>query len=465
MVNGSVNALHIALAAAVVGWLMFSLSHSVAVWKKRNASEGSGRHFGLLCAALALCCVALLGSWFNRELTRRAGVIAGTDFFVVRARAGATAHLVESSSLGKGAALVTYETPQAEREEERLRGAMSVLEEQMQMKALQPGVLNPELLRKAQEQADTQRARLTQLGFGMLTRQPGAHPAGNDDLLEAERAKQQAAELQLQRTASLVQDGVMAREKLDAASAAAHTATQELHAREQLVAATEAGSADFARMEAAISRDGERARAERSAELAELGAQRAELGTDLTMLASQQVVSAPFSGTVVYRHPSPALAADGQVILALAKGAGFVATIQVPAREAAMLHPGQQLSMKLEHSLVSEEVSGKLVTARAAAGSDGRTDLLIECSLPTEQFAAFSSGTVPVTLEWRPALLSDRFAQIGLALAALLAGRWLIAYMRFAQSRSANVETPEAAEVDRVLARLDRSVEPTGVAK
>ena len=39
MVTESVGALHVALAAAVVGWLVFCISHSLAVWRKRNASE------------------------------------------------------------------------------------------------------------------------------------------------------------------------------------------------------------------------------------------------------------------------------------------------------------------------------------------------------------------------------------------------------------------------------------------
>jgi hypothetical protein len=66
MANDSVGALHIALAAAVVGWLVFCISHSLAVWKKRNVN-GSSR--GLLYVGLLLCTAAFAGGWLNRELT------------------------------------------------------------------------------------------------------------------------------------------------------------------------------------------------------------------------------------------------------------------------------------------------------------------------------------------------------------------------------------------------------------
>jgi hypothetical protein len=66
MANDSVGALHIALADAIVGWLVFCISHSLAVWKKRNAN-GSSR--GLLYVGLLLCTAAFAGGWLNRELT------------------------------------------------------------------------------------------------------------------------------------------------------------------------------------------------------------------------------------------------------------------------------------------------------------------------------------------------------------------------------------------------------------
>ena len=96
----------------------------------------------------------------------------------------------------------------------------------------------------------------------------------------------------------------------------------------------------------------------------------------------QRSVVAPFAGTVVYRHPTPALVEDGKVILALAKGPGFLATVQLPAREASMLVPGQELRMKLKHSLVSEEVTGRLQSVQPVPGYPDRRDLLIECNLP-----------------------------------------------------------------------------------
>lgn len=446
MINGSVGALHVALVAAFLGWIVFSFSHSAATWQKRNAGSSSTRTIGWLIVAMLLSGAALAGGWLNRELQRRAGIISGTDFFVVRARTGATPHLAESDSVTQGAMLASFDSSETVREEQRLRGEIAVLEEQMNAKRLQPLVLNPELLRRSQETSDVQRARLTELGFGAL----GAgldKTAPSTDLTAAERAKNAAADRELQRTRELVNDGILPREKLDAAVASAQAAAQALHEREQLVKAAQSGLAVQSQIGAEISRDGDRAREERSAEVSELQAQLAERRTDLLELVGEQAVKAPFRGSVVYRNPSPALAANGQVILAVARGAGFVATVQVPARDVSMLVPGQTVRLKLEHSLVSEEISGQLASVQPAPGADNRATLLIDCNLPPEQFAAISSESVPVTLEWRPPLYSDRITQLGLLLAAFVAAIWLVLQVR-ALLRRNMVEALAAIEAD-----------------
>ena len=79
-----------------------------------------------------------------------------------------------------------------------------------------------------------------------------------------------------------------------------------------------------------------------------------------------------------------------------------------------MLKPGQELRMKLKHSLVSEEVSGRLKSIQPVPGNANRRDLLIECDLPPEQFATFAAESIPVTLQWRPPLYTDRVMQGGM---------------------------------------------------
>jgi hypothetical protein len=433
-VNDSVGAFHIALAAAVVGWLVFVISHSFAVWKKRNDNGDPHVSRGLLYIGLLLCAVAFAGGWLNRELTRRAGVILGTDFFVVLAHAKTTPHLIQSDSVNDGAKIASFENPEADREEEQLRGEIQILEDQIASTRLKPLVLDPEDIRLSQDASDSQRARLSQLGYGVLGARQ-SDPAfmqvlNNDDFVGAEQAKSDAASAQFVRTSALVQAGVMSRDKLEAAKTAAQTAAKELHERENLIQSAKAGSEEIAYAESAIRRDGERARAERAAELAALDARLSELRTSLLQLQGQRRVVAPFAGTVVYRHPTPALAEDGKVILALAKGPGFLATVQLPAREASMLMPGQELRMKLKHSLVSEEVFGRLQSVQPVPGYPDRRDLLIECNLPSEQFAAFASGAIPVTLQWRPPLYSDRIAQAGLAFSLLPMVVWIFKKLR-----------------------------------
>ena len=466
--NDSVGALHVALAAAVVGWLVFCVSHSFAVWKKRNANGDTQSSRGLLFLGLLLCVAAIGAGWLNRELTRRAGVILGTDFFVVRAHAKTIPHLIKGDKIDDGATLATFEDPQAEREEEQLKGEIRIVEEEIASTRLKPLVLDSELVRLSQDASDLQRARLSQLGYGVLRPTDGGTASGQapkDDELAAQREKSRAAEAQLERTAALVQAGIVARSKLDPATVAAQTAAQELHERENLIRAANEGSGAVAEADAAVLRDGERAKAERTAELAELDARLAELRMSLLQLHQQRSVTAPFAGTVVYRHPSPALAGEGKVILALAKGAGFLATVQLPTREAAMLTPGQKLRMKLKHSLVSEEITGRLQSVQPVSGYPDRRDLLIECDLPPEQFLAFSAGVIPVTLKWRPPLYTEPVTQAGLVLALLPMIAWLFKWVRAKLARSArpNVDESEqnlaeewsySAEEEELLHRL-----------
>jgi hypothetical protein len=434
MVNDSVGALHVALAAAVVGWLVFCVSHSFSVWKKRNVSGDAKSSHGLLIVSLLLCAAALAAGWLNRELTRRAGVILGTDFFVVRAHAKTTPHLIQGSSINDGARLATFEDPQAEREEAQLRGEIRVLEEQIASARLKPLVLDSELVRLSQDASDSQRARLGQLGYGVLRpSQAGPIPAQalkEDELVAAQQAKNDSAETQFERTAALVQAGVEAREKLEVAAAVAKTAAQELREREDLIQAARVGSDAVTKTQGAILLDGQRAKAERAAELAELDARLSEFRTSLLQLHQQRSVMAPFAGTVVYRHPSPALAGEGKVILALAKGAGFLATVQLPAREAAMLVPGQNLRLKLRHALVSEEVTGQLQSVQLVPGYPDRRNLQIECNLPSEQFAAFTSGSIPVTLQWRPPIYVEPITQAGLVFSFFPMMAWLFKLVR-----------------------------------
>jgi hypothetical protein len=452
-VNDSVGALHVALAAAIVGWLVFCISHSIAVWKKRNSNGENHASRGLLFMGLLLVVAALAAGWLDREMTRRAGVILGTDFFAVHAHAKTTPHLTQSDSINDHTTLATFDDPEAGREEQQLIGEINVLERQIVSTRLRPLELDPELIRVSQDASDSQRARLAQLGYGVLNSTRSGVVAGpvlNDDkFVAAQQAKSDAAKMQFERTAALVKEGVVARARLDAASVAAESAAQELRERENLIQAANDGSQAVQRAELAIARDGERAQAERGAELAELEAKLAEFRANLANLHNEESVTAPFSGTIVYRHPTPALADDDQVILALAKGPGFQATVQIPTREASMLEVGQELRMKLKHSLVSDEVSGRLREIRPVAGYPDRSDLVIACDLPPEQFKAFASGSIPVTLQWRPPLYTDRITQAGLVFSIVPMFAWFIARVRamFARRSGSDATDQNRTEV------------------
>jgi hypothetical protein len=138
MITDSVGALHVALAAAIVGWLVFCISHSLSVWKKRNGNGEAPSSRGLLYAGLMLCVVALAAGWLDRELTRRAGVILGTDFFVVHAHARTVPHLIEGDSAGRGVNLATFDDPEIERAEAELKGEIEIFKKQIAARPVKP---------------------------------------------------------------------------------------------------------------------------------------------------------------------------------------------------------------------------------------------------------------------------------------------------------------------------------------
>ena len=119
-----------------------------------------------------------------------------------------------------------------------------------------------------------------------------------------------------------------------------------------------------------------------------------------------------------------------------------------------MLAPGQELKLKLNHSLVSEEIIGRLQSVQPVSGYPDRRDLLIACDLPPEQFAALAKGTIPITLQWRPALYTDRFAQAGVMFLILSVVAWFFTLVRAWLRQTERSKARESKKVDQVLARL-----------
>ena len=77
--------------------------------------------------------------------------------------------------------------------------------------------------------------------------------------------------------------------------------------------------ADRNRAKVAVEREVEAARIEASIATAER-----DRFIDMTQMR------APFSGHIVFRHPTPELAAEGAPVLALSAGPGFIAQIRMP---------------------------------------------------------------------------------------------------------------------------------------
>ena len=168
--------------------------------------------------------------------------------------------------------------------------------------------------------------------------------------------------------------------------------------------------ADRNRAKLAVEREVEAARIEASIATAER-----ERFLDTTQM------KAPFSGRIVFRHPTPELATEGAAILALSTGPGFIAQIRMPRAELDQLAAGRwSVPLALEHPILHNIITGHFIRAEPLPLEDDQAIAFFECGLPSEVVAGLgnSAERVRVRLLWKPSLLLNTEFQVSALLAA-----------------------------------------------
>jgi hypothetical protein len=196
----------------------------------------------------------------------------------------------------------------------------------------------------------------------------------------------------------------------------------------QLAEIQELVLADRNRAKVAVEREIEAARIEASIAAAER-----ERFIDTTQMR------APFSGHIVFRHPTPELAAEGAPVLALSPGPGFIAQIRMPRAEVAQLASSRSpVPLALERSVLHNIIFGYFIRAEPLPLEDDRAIAFFKCGLPSEVVAGLgnSAERVRVRLLWKPSPLSN----IGFQASAMLAGFGVFGFV-FSFSRARRVKS------------------------
>jgi diguanylate cyclase (GGDEF)-like protein len=187
-------------------------------------------------------------------------------------------------------------------------------------------------------------------------------------------------------------------------------------------ASLESYKAQLTETERLLENDRTRARTlvEREIEAADLETSIAAAERERSIETTQ--LKAPFSGHVVFRHPTPGLAADGAPVLALSSGTGFLARIRLPRAEADELasdrHP---VPLMLDHSVMRNVITANFVESEPVPLMKDQVIALFDCTSRQRLLQALGtpSSRSRCDCSGNPSLLRNTGAQASAALALL----------------------------------------------
>jgi hypothetical protein len=119
-------------------------------------------------------------------------------------------------------------------------------------------------------------------------------------------------------------------------------------------------------------------------------------------------IKAPFSGRVVYRHPSPGLAGDNVPVLAISSGSGFIARVWMPRDEVTEVAQAGEVLFRLDNVVLRKFFVGQFRKAEEAP-YEKRMIAHFDARLPIEAISELGARSEPlrVSLIWRPSLLHN----------------------------------------------------------
>ena len=434
--------LRIAIFGGVFGFAAFCASYSLLVWRKRNSRNDRQpsrmRRLAYLCIFSGA--IGLLGTWAFSQLEKREGIVDGSDLFVVHTRKDIAAlHLTPQNEVQAGEVIAEFVSP--ENQGQRTLNDLQLTQAQMRTEAarVKPLVIDQVLVQR-EAQTRSQIAQKKGFLFDLQRSQRDVEKARSALLTEWIREKSQIelevarllpanprdAELELNKR-HLVISSLQGRLRSleDRYNASDARFGEQLHDIEdditKLGASIKDDEAQLVEIQGLLLADRNRAKlaGEREVEAARIEASIAAAERERFLNTTQ--MKAPFSGHIVFRHPTPELATEGAAILALSAGQGFIAQIRLPRAEVDQLAASRgSVPLALEHPILHNIITGHFIRAEPLPLEDDQAIAFLECGLPSEVVAGLgnSAERVRVRLLWKPSLLSNTEFQVSALLAA-----------------------------------------------
>ncbi|WP_445502507.1 diguanylate cyclase domain-containing protein [Microvirga sp. G4-2] len=494
--------LRIAIFSGFVGLVIFVVSYTSVVWVRRNrgAVSTTPTLVKIGFTALALGFLATVASWAVDTFTPRSGVVEGKDLFVVHNRRDATVSLIAHQERVTPGAVVAEFRPTA------IEGQLAVIDKQIKEAATQIETLQARALpldvilvqRQAQLRAqldqqrqlqfelqrswrDLERDHLAlQAGWARDKAQIDADLAAAKKSLETTTAQVEAAKVALDRVQKMFSQQLTTSQRVEERTSAYlalqldhnrdqvavtelqrraeslneryetsnATFTQQLEAVRQSIIEADKKAAELKTADQDVERllEADRARANSQVE-SEMAAAKTRVETlqaERQKITETTIAKVPFEGKVVYRHPSPGLAADNAPVLAIASGSGFTARVLMFEREADSVASTEGVQFALEDPTLVKRFDGKFQKIERTS-EPGRVVALFDVELPLETVTALGAGRdVKVRLLWQPAFYAGRGFQGGALLAVV--GLICLGFGSSRRQRDSNLEAqPQAA--------------------
>ena len=498
------NLLRNIIISGLAGFMMFCVSYAISVWLKRNRTTKAAKT-ALWRAGFTFCFLGTVGAcgyWLLNEYTSRSGVVDGADLFVVHAKRDAVIErLAPEGRIEEGEIIAQLRPPAME-------GTLAVLDNQIKeaqarIAALQARALPIDQVlgqRQAQIRARIDQHKNFQYDLMKAAREferdylalqtrwaqdKGALEADvstSKKALETNSQLLSVAKIQADRAVDLKARGLLnnvttvedreAHRLALVAERARHlvqiTETErrlaqidqryrisseafqkqlasiagQMNKADETVAALQN---EIVEVEKAIVDDRYRAKEYTAREIEAATHQLDALFAEKQKNLSVTQIKAPFSGQVVYRHPSPGLAGDNVPVLAISSGSGFIARVWMPRDEVTEVAQAGEVLFRLDNVVLKKFFVGQFRKAEEAP-HEKRMIAHFDARIPIEAISELGARSEPlrVHLVWRPSLLHSVWFRsalvivlVGLMLMSLAS---LTAHVRTRRNRRAAFE-------------------------
>ncbi|MDD4270626.1 MAG: hypothetical protein PHN77_20565 [Thermoguttaceae bacterium] len=483
--------LRFVLVSGLIGVAAFCASYAADVWRRRNAALAGGRVSPLKAcrrwSALLLVAggLAIGLAVAVRELDRPSGVLSSDGLFAVRAPEGEfrLAYLLSGETAEEGDVVARLDSAAGEAKARELNLRCRRLEKERDALVLDTPQLDPELVRSHQNAISARQQQRSSVNQLLPDHETAVRQATLERLARLEKSaeldidiawylgelnrrvrRREYVRRELDRLRPLVDQNAVTETEFDRLRQEADDLDAEIdnlrrraeglqtekaqiaRSLQQLVALAEQqqatlhgelecarrdqaqAEAETRRLAAHLARDRARATELRNCQLAQLDLKIEETRAELSGVEQSLVVRAPFSGTVVYRDPSPRSAEQQQPVLVLGRETGFRIRARIPLAQMAALKEAGQIRLEQVEPAVEPYFVGRFLRARAMPHKPGYAVAELVCT-PTREIAKelLEGEQVVATLLWRPPLVTLLPFRIGGAAALLGLAGWVAA--------------------------------------